>query len=287
MTQGAFKDALIDNWVQDYTASTDGADIVTTTKGQYTYVFDVSQDRLIGVVGWSTPTDAPRPDSRMSGYPSYRTDQAQDDRGHMASHKAGGDVDINLVPQDHTLNISGEWRSNERYAADTPDTFTAVRVSYNDDSQRPSGFDQGIVKDGEYAQTYFENSPDFRDSLQSTDDIAGKMQDTEEQETSAQATSQPGTSQSDSDPLDGGLPSGGTGAREGASHGAGDLEQLAFETAEGVGGSLAAGAMDEVDGVLGGLLGIGVGATKLVARALGTDDEADPPKPDTPDAGAP
>jgi hypothetical protein len=37
-------------------------------------------------------------------------------RGHLVAHSIGGGTDINLIPQDARLNLSGGWRSLERIA---------------------------------------------------------------------------------------------------------------------------------------------------------------------------
>jgi hypothetical protein len=141
--------ALSDAWAADYRAHTDGrAELVEVDLGTLTYLFDIAQQRLVGAYGTSAPTRAPRPNARIRGHPaSNRPDRAQVDRGHVAAHSIGGGVDINLVPQLHVLNISGEWRALERYLHANRDTFFAVQLEYDDDSQFPALFVYSVIRD--------------------------------------------------------------------------------------------------------------------------------------------
>lgn len=161
-------EALADRWIADYHAATPGeTDICEIEIGELTYIYDHVHERVIGAHGTSVETDAPRDAARMAGHPSYnREGVAPTDRGHIISHKAGGGTDINLLAQDHRLNISGEWRSLERYAANNPGTFMAVQMHYGDDSQRPSGFTYGIERDGGFESHEFSNATEASAYLQ-------------------------------------------------------------------------------------------------------------------------
>jgi hypothetical protein len=75
----------------------------------------------------------------------------------LVAHTIGGGTDINLVAQDHALNISSEWRGFERYAQEHPGTFIAVQVEYTTDQDRPSGFVYGMVRDGQFEHGQFTN----------------------------------------------------------------------------------------------------------------------------------
>jgi hypothetical protein len=144
-------------WAAQYQQQCKGpVDLVEVTLGSLTYLFDVAQGRAVGVYGTSGPTNE-TPLSRIHGHPSYNNTEKQTDRGHLAARTIGGGADINLVAQDHALNISGEWRGFERYAQEHPGTFIAVQVEYATDQDRPSGFVYGMVRDGQFEHQQFTN----------------------------------------------------------------------------------------------------------------------------------
>jgi hypothetical protein len=112
-----FGDVLASAWAAEYRLLVPAAELVEVDLGTLTYLFDLTAKRTLGVYGRSTPTTVPRPAARLRGHPSYnRPGQTGTDRGHLAAHTIGGGADINLVAQDHLLNVSGAWRSFERYA---------------------------------------------------------------------------------------------------------------------------------------------------------------------------
>jgi DNA/RNA non-specific endonuclease len=151
--------ALSDAGAADYRAHTDHVELVEVDLGTLTYLFDIAQQRLVGVYGTSAPTSAPRSHARIKGHPSpNRPGGAQIDRGHVAAHSIGGGADINLVPQLHTLNISGEWRAFERHLQTNPGTFFAVQIEYDDDSQQPARFVYSILRNGEFISQRFVNT---------------------------------------------------------------------------------------------------------------------------------
>jgi hypothetical protein len=152
-------ESLTDTWIADYRAATPGeTDICEIQIGELTYVYDHVNERVIGAHGHSVETHEPRDASRMAGHPSYNHEGVPaTDRGHIISHKAGGGTDINLLAQDHKLNIGGEWRSLERYAANNPGTFMAVQMHYDGASQRPSAFTFGLERDGAFESHDFHN----------------------------------------------------------------------------------------------------------------------------------
>ena len=132
-------------------------ELVEISLGSMTYLFDVAQGRTVGVYGQSAPNSDPRPESRIRGHPSYNRGGNQTDRGHLAAHTIGGGADLNLVAQDHALNISGSWRAFEREAQANPGTFFAVQVEYQGNSDYPSGFVYGIERDGQFEHQEFAN----------------------------------------------------------------------------------------------------------------------------------
>jgi len=145
-------------WAAQYQQQSKGpAELVEVNLGSLTYLFDVAQERTVGVYGKSAPTSETRPESRIRGHPSYNRGEQQTDRGHLAAHTIGGGADINLVAQDHAVNISGAWRGFERYAQENPGTFFAVQVEYETDQDRPSGFVYGMVRDAQFEHQRFTN----------------------------------------------------------------------------------------------------------------------------------
>ncbi len=145
-------------WAAQYQQQCKGpTELVEVNLGSFTYLFDVAQERTVGVYGRSAPTSEARPESRIRGHPSYNRDETQTDRGHLAAHTMGGGADINLVAQDHAVNIGGAWRGFERYGQENPGTFFAVQVEYETDQDRPSGFVYGMVRDGQFEHQQFKN----------------------------------------------------------------------------------------------------------------------------------
>jgi hypothetical protein len=145
-------------WAAQYKQECKGrTELVEVDLGSLTYLFDVAHGRAVGVYGTSSPTTEARPESRISGHPSYNKSERQTDRGHLAAHTIGGGADINLVAQDHAVNISGAWRGFERYAQANPGAFFAVQVQYATDQDRPSGFVYGVVRDGQFEHQQFDN----------------------------------------------------------------------------------------------------------------------------------
>jgi hypothetical protein len=85
---------------------------------------------------------------------------AATDRGHLAAHTIGGGADINLVAQDHLLNVSGAWRSFERHLQRHPGTLFAVRARYLADDDRPHAFVYSMIRDdGRFVYREFRNAP--------------------------------------------------------------------------------------------------------------------------------
>jgi hypothetical protein len=123
-------EALSRVWTLEYRVTVPDAELVDITLATLTYLFDLTESRTLGVHGRSAPTGVARPTTRMRGHPSYnRPGRAATDRGHLAAHTLGGGADLNLVAQDHVLNVSGDWRRFERYAQQHPGTFFAVQAS--------------------------------------------------------------------------------------------------------------------------------------------------------------
>jgi DNA/RNA non-specific endonuclease len=155
-----FGDVLASAWAAEYRLLVPAAELVEVDLGTLTYLFDLTAERTLGVYGRSAPTGAPRPTARLRGHPSYnRPGHAATDRGHLAAHAIGGGADINLVAQDHLLNVSGAWRSFERYAERHRGTAFAVQARYLADDARPHAFVYSMIRDGRFVYREFRNAP--------------------------------------------------------------------------------------------------------------------------------
>jgi hypothetical protein len=150
---------LSDLWARRYRAlAIDEVELVEVTIGAFTYLFDLSLERAVGVYGFSVPQKSARPASRIRGHP-LPADSRQRAliRGHLVAHSVGGGADINLIPQSAALNISGRWRSLERWSQTHPGSFLAVEVIYNDGTQTPSAFVYVATCEGTIKYEEFEN----------------------------------------------------------------------------------------------------------------------------------
>ena len=138
---------LLAMWLDDYAARRSGNEIVETTAGDFSYLFDIRAQRLIAAWGVSRGRHAgPRDANRMAGHPLSAGPHYH--RGHAIPHTLGGPTDINLVPQLGKVNI-GPFRPLERRAVATEGSFYFTYWQYGDkSSQTPSGVDQGLFIPG-------------------------------------------------------------------------------------------------------------------------------------------
>lgn len=139
---------LIDVWLTDYARATGGGrDIVETTAAKFSYLFDISSERLVAAWGLSEGRHgAPRDHSRMAGHPLSAGPMYH--RGHAIPHTLGGPTDINLVPQRGAVNI-GPFRALEREAVATPGSLYFTYWIYARSSgQLPVSVEQGLLIPG-------------------------------------------------------------------------------------------------------------------------------------------
>jgi len=137
--------ALVDIWLSESEGLS--ANVVETTSANFSYLFDIGQQRLIaawgisrGRVGWD------RDKERMRQFPLSAG--ARYHRGHAIAHRLGGALDINLVPQLGRINI-GPFRELERQAEANPGALYFSFWRYRGTGQTPFGSDQGLLIPGE------------------------------------------------------------------------------------------------------------------------------------------
>ena len=148
----AVEDYLTTMWLDDYHAAlgTARADIVQTTDTDFSYLFDIAQERLIAAWGISKGKSAdPRPKSRMRGHPMSAGKTYH--RGHAIPHSLGGGTDINLLAQKGSINV-GPFRVLENKAVNTPGSLYFTYWEYKGaNTQTPSGVQQGLLCPGQRA----------------------------------------------------------------------------------------------------------------------------------------
>jgi DNA/RNA non-specific endonuclease len=139
---------LVDVWLTDYTRTTSGGDIVQVDSEGFSYLFDVSQERLIAAWGISRGANKdPRDASRMRGHPQSHGPLYH--RGHAIPHSLGGPTDINLVPQRGSVNI-GPFRALEREAVRNPGALYYTYWIYAaSTTQKPQSVEQGLLVPGQ------------------------------------------------------------------------------------------------------------------------------------------
>jgi len=140
---------LVEIWLNDYSRVASEYDVVETKDEGFSYLFDISAERLIAAWGVSKGKDAsPRAiiATRMKGHPLTNIIGGKRyHRGHAVPHTMGGRTDINLVPQLGLIN-SGPFQELERLAVVTPGSLYFTYWSYPDSrTQRPSGVEQGCL----------------------------------------------------------------------------------------------------------------------------------------------
>lgn len=162
----AFRDdvapLLVALWADDYFRRLASCELLETSVGGFSYLFDVSTDRLVAAWGISQGKSAvPRKEiaTRMRGHPLSNGGTYH--RGHAIPHTLGGSTDINLVPQLGKIN-SGRFQALERLAVSSPGALYFTYWLYGPgDSQVPIGVEQGLLSPGATASTFklsaFEN----------------------------------------------------------------------------------------------------------------------------------
>ncbi len=138
---------LVEAWADAYARTTPSPDIVETTCGGFSYLFDVRGERLVAAWGVSHGAHTgPRDKSRMAGHPLSAGPRYH--RGHAIPHTLGGLTDINLVAQLGSVNV-GPFRRLEKLAVATPGALYFTYWEYGPtDSQTPRSVHQGFLRPG-------------------------------------------------------------------------------------------------------------------------------------------
>lgn len=140
---------LLETWLDDYRRFVKGSEILETSVDGFSYLFDVTVERLVAAWGISHGRHAGARDrSRMAGHPLSAGPDYH--RGHSIPHTLGGTTDINLVPQLGAVNI-GPFRELEKRAVATPGSLYFTYWVYGaSGSQRPLYVQQGILVPGSF-----------------------------------------------------------------------------------------------------------------------------------------
>lgn len=152
-------DYLVEIWVKDYLTSKSKRNLklVETSDGNFSYLFDITNQRLIAAWGFSRgKSQAVRDKVRMAGHPLSAGTLYH--RGHAIAHSLGGGTDINLGPQLGKIN-SGIFRKLEKLAVENPGSFYFTYWQYPPtDTQIARKIEQGLLlPDGKIHISQFEN----------------------------------------------------------------------------------------------------------------------------------
>jgi hypothetical protein len=138
---------LIEVWVSEYCQEVKSCEIVETSQEQCSFLFDISNERLISA--WAVSQGAShkkRDASRMRGHPLGYGSRYH--RGHAIPHSMGGPADINLVPQLASINI-GPFRLLEKKAVATVGSLYFTHWLYGASAaQKPTKVQQGLLQAG-------------------------------------------------------------------------------------------------------------------------------------------
>ena len=164
-------DLLLAFWQDDYIRTHGRSEMVLVhldgEGSSFTYLFDVTRQRVIGSAGLPAFVKHERDKNRMAGHPLANSDTY--DRGHLLAHSLGGGADINLVPQLSKVNRGGFKRIEGRVrglASRNIQCVYFVRPDYPIEStpagtatQLPSCIEQGVIgKSGDLTYDRFENA---------------------------------------------------------------------------------------------------------------------------------
>lgn len=152
--------ALLEAWLSRYGTVEPDAEIVRTETKGHSYLYDISNTRILAAWSVMRAQDIPERDkSRMRGFPmAFGGDYH---RGHAIAHTMGGGEDINLVPQLGAVNI-GAFQVLEKQARATPGAlYFTFWIYAGPKEQVPLRVEQGLLVPGAGAEIVIHrNQPD-------------------------------------------------------------------------------------------------------------------------------
>ncbi len=178
---GFLRQLLPARWIEIYSATTSHpVNVVKVKRGTFEYFYDFYSglealgevsfdqrlhDRVIGVLGTSTPRRGPRHGSLQNGCLDLPEELVHSprDKGHFIAHSIGGGLDVNVFLQDRKLNRGQSeagrlYREMEKYCLLNPGTFCFSRPVYADTTGVPRWLEFGLIKqDGKPWVEVFEN----------------------------------------------------------------------------------------------------------------------------------
>ena len=137
---------LIDIWLDSYG---EFQNVVETKSGNFSHLFDITNERLIAAWGIVREKNAEARDkARMAGHPLGAEKGSGYHRGHAIPHQLGGGRDINLVTQLGSVNV-GAFRELERLAVESVGALYFTHWIYDVAlEQKPIAVQQGLLRPG-------------------------------------------------------------------------------------------------------------------------------------------
>jgi hypothetical protein len=131
--------------MSEYRPGAGRPEFVEVTESSFTYIFDLTDERLVLASGISRGAQTHiRDRNRMRGHPVRQGGEYH--RGHSIAHQLGGGLDINLVDQRGNVNI-GSFRRLENEAVASPGAFYFCNWFYGPGrNQTPSSVRQGLIR---------------------------------------------------------------------------------------------------------------------------------------------
>lgn len=138
------------SWIEDlamseYRVGAARPDFVEVTDRGFSYIFDLTDQRLVLASGISAGGQTHlRDKKRMRRHPVRQGGEYH--RGHSIAHQLGGGLDINLVDQRGNVNI-GDFRRLENKAVASPGAFYFCHWIYSPGpKQTPASVRQGLLR---------------------------------------------------------------------------------------------------------------------------------------------
>ncbi len=146
------------DWIAGYYRQTSEAQVYEVILPPAVFLFDCIGDRVVFAYAVSTVPLTKRDESRIRGFPNVNLsvslalgEQAfSADKGHFLGHASGGQLDIDLFPQQRELNRGWSdegklYRKMETHVAQNVGTFFYHRPIYDYTSWIPAQLEYGIL----------------------------------------------------------------------------------------------------------------------------------------------